>query len=153
MHQKNKLILILELLWLAIIAVLIFAFVMPLQDFVSQRFLLINSLLIFLFVQYARLLVALRISFLSELYYPKIILFFSLFILFFVVMKQFSIYIGPLKDQTLFPFNLNIPYGTYERIFREWLFFGTGCLILTPLLILRLYLSIIKQKLLRGLRK
>lgn len=143
----------LELLWLVITAILIFGFVMPLQDFVSNKFLLTNSLFIFLFVQYARLLVSLKISFLSEMYYLKIILLFSLVILFFVVMNQFRIYLGPLKDQTLFPFDLSIPYGTYQRISKEWIFFGTGSMILTPLLILRLYISILKQKQLRALMK
>jgi hypothetical protein len=133
-------------MWLLVALLLVLAFVTPYQHLTGSRFAVLNAGFIFLFVQYARLLASLQVSALRNLFWLKAALLPIAVILFFVVLNQFRIYIGPLRDQTLFAFDLSIPYGTYDLIFRQWIFFGSGTLVLTPFVMLKLYRSLLRQR-------
>ena len=73
-------------------------------------------------------------------------MFFLQFIILIFIIREFRMYIGPLKDESLFEFSIDIPYGTYYFIIKEWIFFASAALILTPVFIVKLYLSILKQR-------
>jgi hypothetical protein len=147
MEQRQRLSLLLELIWWIVTAVVVLAVLYPIhRAMYVWPYQTWNIVFIVVFITFSRYIFQLRHTFLARRQILKIAIILACFPLAFTLISGFNSFLSYIGDRTWEPLTGHLPLAQREPIqdyiWGEMVFFGVGSIIVIPILAVRLFVSI-----------
>lgn len=147
MHKQNQVLILLELTWWLITAVVVWAILAPIDKAMYVwPFRSMNIIFIVALITFARYIFLLEHSFLAKRQIAKIVLMLLMFPITFMLIDSVSSFMTYIEDKSWEPLTGHLPsvekMATEKYIWNEMLFFGVGSTLSAPIFAIRMMLSI-----------
>ena len=150
MGKELRMKLVLELVWWVLTAFVVYLVMRPIYESMHVwRFWKWNTLFIVVLITFARYTFLLKYTFLARLQIAKGVIILAMFPIVFSLVNGMNIFMAYIEDFTWQPITGHLPEGRKQAIesylWNEMIFFGAGSVISSPVLAVRLFISIWRQ--------